>query len=177
MTEPTPVTPLEYSNRSREPWLPMIRFMAIAAIFYAAIPIVSYLWVVGFVVAQQFSTPPTARTIGYRSTEQLLVELPSHIAGAIVVVGGILAARINPAGRKTILISVVIYVLCNAGSAVWSVRHMLSTVPIAQYGPEFILYYSTSTFFSLALHDVVPVLLFLFFRRKEVRDVMESAWQ
>ncbi len=175
MTEPTPVVSLEYSDRLQEPWLPMIRFMAIAAVLYAAIPIVSYLSTVGFLLLQQFSVLPATRTIRFTSTEQVLVELPSQIAAAIIVVGAILATRLSPNGRKMIVAGAAIYVVCGAAVAVWSVARLFSTIPRGQFGPGFVLYYSTSNFFSQAQHDVVPALLFLFFRRKEVRDVMESA--
>lgn len=89
----------------------MIRFMAIAAAFYSTIQIFSYLWDAGFFIVQQSSGNAGAGAFSFRSTAQVLIRLPSELAAAAILIGGILAARLRAAGRKTLLVGAVAYVI------------------------------------------------------------------
>jgi len=40
-----------------------------------------------------------------------LIRLPSELAAAAILIGGILAARLRAAGRKTLLVGAVAYVI------------------------------------------------------------------
>jgi hypothetical protein len=55
---------------------------------------------------------------------------------------------------------------------VFAIGFAIATLHVPQRGPEYVVYYSTATFFSQALHCFVPVLMWLFFRRKAVREAM-----
>jgi hypothetical protein len=167
MTEPTPVEPLEYFNRSQEPWLPMIRFVAVAGAFYAVIPVVYFLFQVAELVAPMPVTP--IRTIS--SSWQLLIQLPSIIAAAAIVVGGILAARFNPAGRTALLAGALAYVIFTSLYGVWNGIYVVGRMPPAQR-PSFAMFEYSSIVFSLAQRCFMPILLWIFFRRTEVREAM-----
>ena len=172
MTEPTPVTPLEYSDRSHEPWLPMIRFMAIAASFYAAIPILSYLLRVVWILGQQFAAMPMVSLPVSKWIPQLLVELPSEIAATIILVGGLMAVQRSPGSRKTLLVGIVAYVICNGlYNALLAVSGLNNRLP--GHRMEILLFWGSPNFFSLAERYFVPALLWLFFRKAAIREAMD----
>jgi hypothetical protein len=174
--EPIPAAaavPLSYFDRSNEPWLPITRLLALAGAIDSGVSILSFLSLAGLIVWQ--SVVPTAARISYFGfTWQLALQLPAAIAATVLLVGAILALRLRRPGRQMVV----------GGALAWAaLTLLLSLVTVgfsviqypSRYGWPFALSQLASTFLFGVQRCVLPIVLWILFRREPVKELFESA--
>ncbi len=173
MTDPTPVTQLEYADRSHEPLLSAIRFASAVAGVYAAVGMACYLWAVALLAYQQFVRPSASGRVAFATWPSLLGAIPECVGMVMILLGANLSVRLIPMGRKLLLMGSIGCVICAAIFDVVSVVSMHRFyAPSTNY--PFLVYYFGITFLSWARNCVVPMAVWLFFRRRAVRDAMQT---
>jgi hypothetical protein len=174
MTEPTSNVPLAYYNDSRDPWRPMVRLMALAAIAQGGITLLAYLSQVAFVLCQPFLRPAGSPAVSLGALSWFDTAL-MLIASTILIVGGALARRLHSTGRRWILVGAAIYVGAIAVTFCTSVAIYVPLGGLGQKGWGLILLVISTPLFKDLELCLIPAVIWIFFRRREVAALFPAS--
>jgi hypothetical protein len=172
MTEPIPaVAPLAYYDDSRDPWRIVARLMAIVAIAQGGLGLLGVasdlldLW-----SGDLFNFfPPFGKAWSYVFVGS------SFIAAALLVAAGILALQFQRTGYKLIVVgsvATIVTAFVELGLSALSLRGMR----IANPGISTLDFVSlvVSTIRDLLLQSLLPIVLWILFRRREMRNLFQG---
>jgi hypothetical protein len=171
--DPMPALPLEYFDRRSGPWVAVVRLVAWVGIFYAGIVIASELAWVLELLRESFSRP-----IGFRSSVQnnIVAGVLPAIDAIALLVGGTMSLQRDRAGRIILLASSAGAVACVMVSFLITLGMIMSRYP-ANYPPIWLILIQQliGGFFLMLYRLIVPVLLWIVFRKREVREVFDAS--
>jgi hypothetical protein len=170
-TEPQPVVPLHYFERSREPLKWVVRLVALMAIVDGALVVSVFLLESGFLLWQSF-IPTVAARISLQGWQWLGFGVPGAASGMVFVVGGGWSLRLRPIGRRTIMIGALLMIIVTIASSVVSAVLLHSRV--SGLPPGYFIYQTLNNATYTARHCVLPAVVWYFFRRPEVFEVFQS---
>jgi hypothetical protein len=169
--EPTPVLPLSYYDGQTGPWVPVVRFMSWVSIVYAGIVITIEAATIGVMVLLGLFSHSRPISTGYLYFI-LLTVLPA-LPAVVLLGGGARSLRWHPSGRPLIVWASAALCACSllsfVVSAVTYVSRYFSSNSVIAVSQMF------SSLSELLFHIFVPAILWISFRRREIRDVFERA--
>jgi hypothetical protein len=169
----TPAMPLGYFEQRSEPWVPMIRFAAWVAIVYASVVIASELALILYFAWQSMGSGSSSAP-RFISESTVLMAVPELAIASVLAIGGFLSLCLHRAGRTVVLWSAVAIVVVYAVTFVISAAmYVFGNHFPRSFGLPFLAFQLTSTFFITVFRVFVPVMLWLLFRRCEIREVFE----
>ena len=168
---PVPALPLEYFDRRGGPWVAVVRLMAWVGIIYAGLVIASELTSIIAYLLQSFSRTSYRVNLSYNIVPGILPSLNA----ILMLIGGSMALQGNRSGRQLLLGSCIGAVAC----AMLGIFITLLLMPLSIY-PTFrllpILFQQiVGGFFTALQHSIVPMLLWIVFRKREVREVFDAS--
>jgi hypothetical protein len=169
--EPTPVLPLSYYDGQSGPWMPALRFTSWVVIVCAGIVIVTQGATIGTWALQVFS-PGRRFTSGYLYYV-LLIAFPA-LPAAVLLAGGIRSLRLLRSGRTLIVWASAALCVCSLLSSVVTIV-MYSTNRFLWNNWTIAVSTIMSSLSEMLFRGFVPVLLWIIFRRREVREMFERA--
>jgi hypothetical protein len=172
MTEPiSALPPLAYYDNSRDPWLPMVRLMAIAAIAQAGLVILMNL-IRMLTMASSFYFP--SRNMSYGTWDSLVFDLPGFAGAIIMLIGAILSMRVVTGGRRTLLVGIAIYIPAVLLSGMVTFVQYEMKGYFTRYGVAFASTQLTSVSFYAVQRCLLPALVWVFFRRGPVEELFAT---
>jgi hypothetical protein len=169
---PTPALPLEYFDRRSGPWVAVVRLMAWVGIFYSGIMILSELtWVLVYLL-EEISRTPTFRM---NFVSSVVAGLLPAVNAIVLLIGCIMTLQRSRGGRLMLLGASIAAVVIAMLSLVIS----LVATPLTRYPSSFrlilLIQQLVGGFLTALQHSVVPVLLWIVFRKREVREVFDAS--
>jgi hypothetical protein len=171
-----PAMPLSYYGEQGAAWAGVVRFMSWVAVSYASLVVfAAFAWLVLWV--HDGATVLRLIHSSSGSVEDLLygfVLLLPLIAKASLGYGGVLTLRLRTRGRVWIIRSAFAVCVCELLSFIVNllsdVHHRASFM-----NGQFFVAMAVNGVFTMLQSDFLPVMLWIFFRRREVREVFDRA--
>jgi hypothetical protein len=174
---PAPVVSLPYYDGQSGPWPAIARFMSWVGIIYAISVIVSQIGLMVMALIEEASFLGAVGVGGniFQLLGSRLMTFTPILAGSGLLIGSIASLRLRAFGPIVIRWSAVGICLASAAVDIADIRMLALSVAGSSNGKMLVVGQVVSCAVRIPLDDFVPGILWIAFRRREVRDMFERA--